>query len=101
MSLKATSSIADRNIEKSVGTSTLPILDTVFYSKCIRDLPSIPAVDHYYGMQTIYYGCELFGASIFPRQLTPSSPPNDVEYIRLQRPYTEVDLALYALILEL
>ena len=67
--------------EKRGSQYTRP-LDTVCYSKCIRDLPSIPYVHHHSGIQTFYRGCELFGASIFPQQLPQSSPPYGVECIR-------------------
>ena len=72
MSLEASSSIADINIEKSVGQYA-PMLDTVCYSKCIQYLSSIPDVLHHSGMHTFYDGYELFGASIFPQQLPQSS----------------------------
>ena len=58
------------------------LLNTVCYGKCIRYLPSITDVDHHSGMQTLYHGCELFGASIFSQQLQQSSPPNGVECLR-------------------
>ena len=97
MSLKASSSIADKNIEKSVGASTHPCLTPfvnnnnnnnnnclksniqcieirvqwtvhiITNSKCIGDLPSIPDVHHHSGMQTFYHACKLFRASIFPQ----------------------------------
>ena len=78
MSLKASSSIADRKIENRVGASTNPCL-TPFV---IANHPSIPDVHHQSGMQTFYHGCELFGASIFRQQLPQSSPPNVIECLR-------------------
>ena len=60
MSLKASSSISDRKIEKSTHPCLIPfVLANVSET-------SIPDVHDHSGMQTFYHGCELFRASIFP-----------------------------------
>ena len=52
-------------------------------------------------MQTFYHGYELFGASIFPQQLTQSSPPKGVEYLReVDKDNIQRSILLYALFLE-
>ena len=64
--------------------------------------PPIPDVHHHSGMQTLYHGCELFGASIFPQLLPSSSPPNGIECLReVDKDNIQRSILLYALFLEL
>ena len=73
MSLKASSSIADRKIETSVDTH--PCL--IGFEMYLRH-PSIHNVDHHSGMH-ISYGYELIEISIFPQKLPQSDHYNCVE----------------------
>ena len=49
---------------------------TPFVIANVSDIsPSMADVDYHSGMQTLYHGCALFGASIFPQHLLQSGIP--------------------------
>ena len=96
MSLKASSIIAYRKIERSVGASTLPWLTPFVIENVSETSPPFLTL-------TIIPECRLsiIVASIFPQQLPPSSPPNGVKCVReVDKDNIQRSILLHALFLE-